>query len=71
MLKLLCLHTQPVMLQKSLRDLGQVSHTCRKIKMKVLVSYIVSLSPGMNTHTHTQMQKIEQRSFVNQSNLRE
>lgn len=38
-----------MMLQKSPRVLDQVSYACRKIKMKVFVSYIVSVRPGLTT----------------------
>lgn len=37
-----------MMLQKSLRDLGHVLGV-RKIKLKVVVRYVVRLSPGMTT----------------------
>lgn len=55
-----------MMQQKSLRDLGHVSHAWRKIKMKVVDSYIVSLSPGMTAQKNFPIK--EKRSFVNQSN---
>lgn len=50
------LHTQPVMLQKSHRDLGQVSQACRKMP----VSHIVSLRPGRATQ-HEPKKKKEQK----------